>query len=265
MSYSVYKHTFPNEKVYIGITLQKPEYRWNHGFGYLGLKKNGEYMQPAIANAIQKYGWHNVVSKILYTNLTKEEAEQKEIELIAQYRSNEINFGYNIANGGSSNGVHSEETKRKISESISGDKNPFYGKRHSEETKKRLSENRKGDKHWGYGKPLSEELKNKLSEMKMGENNPNYGKRLSEETRKKMSEAQSGENNGMYGKHHSEETKKRLSKAKSKPVQCIETGIIYDSAKEASKKTGLNRASISQCCNGVRYKTVGGYHWEFVS
>lgn len=264
MSYSVYKHTFPNGKVYIGITLQKPEYRWNHGFGYLGLKKNGEYMQPAIANAIQKYGWENVTHEILFDGLTKEEAESKEIELISKYHSNEIQFGYNIANGGSSNGVHSEETKRKISESISGDKNPFYGKHHSEKTKKRLSEDRKGEKHWNYGKPLSEEFKCKLSKIRMGVNNPNYGKNPSEETRKKMSEAQSGENNGMYGKHHSEETLEKLRKAKSKPVRCVETKIIYESATEASKKTGLNRASINQCCNGVRYKTVGGYHWEFV-
>ena len=29
--YSVYKHTAPNGKVYIGITSRKPEYRWNNG------------------------------------------------------------------------------------------------------------------------------------------------------------------------------------------------------------------------------------------
>ena len=30
-SYTVYKHTSPSGKVYIGITCRKPEYRWNHG------------------------------------------------------------------------------------------------------------------------------------------------------------------------------------------------------------------------------------------
>lgn len=33
-SYTVYKHTSPSGKVYIGITCRKPEYRWNHGKGY---------------------------------------------------------------------------------------------------------------------------------------------------------------------------------------------------------------------------------------
>ena len=37
-----------------------------------------------------------------------------------------------------------EEAKQKISNSLKGDKNPFYGRHHSEETKKKLSESRKG-------------------------------------------------------------------------------------------------------------------------
>ena len=51
---------------------------------------------------------------------------------------------------------------------------------------------------------------------------------------------------------------------KSKPVRCIETGIIYPSCIEAERQTGIHNASISHCCNG-RYKTAGGYHWEFVN
>ena len=35
--YYVYKHTFPNNKVYIGITKQKPIRRWKNGTNY---KKN---------------------------------------------------------------------------------------------------------------------------------------------------------------------------------------------------------------------------------
>lgn len=36
--YTVYKHTTPSGKVYIGITKQKPWQRWNNGNGY----KNNE-------------------------------------------------------------------------------------------------------------------------------------------------------------------------------------------------------------------------------
>ena len=49
----------------------------------------------------------------------------------------------------------------------------------------------------------------------------------------------------------------------SKPVRCIETGIVYCSQTEAAKETGINITCISQVCNG-KYKTAGGYHWEFV-
>ena len=30
-NYYVYKHTFPNNKVYIGITQQEPQKRWKNG------------------------------------------------------------------------------------------------------------------------------------------------------------------------------------------------------------------------------------------
>ena len=59
----------------------------------------------------KKYGWKNIKHEILFKNLNKEEAEQKEIELIAKYKSNQIEFGYNIANGGSH--VVSNETKKR--------------------------------------------------------------------------------------------------------------------------------------------------------
>lgn len=47
-NYKVYMHRFPNGKVYIGITCQKPEYRWNKGKHYR--------KQSLIFNAIMKYG-----------------------------------------------------------------------------------------------------------------------------------------------------------------------------------------------------------------
>ena len=53
-------------------------------------------------------------------------------------------------------------------------------------------------------------------------------------------------------------------KKASKPVKCIETGIIYSSTHEAGRKTGINHGNISNCCRG-RCKTVSGYHWQYVS
>lgn len=50
-------------------------------------------------------------------------------------------------------------------------------------------------------------------------------------------------------------------------IRCIETGIIYDNAKEAAKGIGLQRptanTNIILCCTGNQQKAFG-YHWEYV-
>lgn len=93
-NFKVYMHTSPNGKRYIGITCQRPAKRWGgNGYGYVG----NEYFW----RAIQKYGWDNFKHEILFENLTQQEAEQKEIELIAYYDSTDPNKGYNITAGGS--------------------------------------------------------------------------------------------------------------------------------------------------------------------
>lgn len=219
MSYSVYKHTFPNEKVYIGITSMKPEKRWNYGHGY-------DRNQPLMKNAIQKYGWDNIFHEILFDGLTKEEAEQKEIELIEFYNSSNRKFGYNVQLGGNSNGKLSEETKRKIGDSNKGEKSYWYN-------------------HEGYwnGKHHSEETKEKIKEFMNSNRNPNYGKQCSEEIKRKISESQ-------------------ILK-RGKPVRCIETEIVYRSLKDANRQTSIDRKSIGLCCNG-KQKTAGGCHWEYI-
>ena len=105
-NYKVYKHIFPNGKVYIGITRMKVSDRWKRGKCYIP--------QPLMFRAICKYGWENIKHEILYDGLTKEEACKKEIELIAYYKSNQKEFGYNISPGGF---THCEESKKKMCKS----------------------------------------------------------------------------------------------------------------------------------------------------
>lgn len=115
-NFKVYMHkNKTNGKVYIGITGQKLEDRWREGKGYKGCR--------AFSSAIKKYGWDNFEHILLLDNLTKEEAEEKEIELIKKYKSNKKGYGYNISNGGSTIGSHSEETKKILSEKAKGRKN----------------------------------------------------------------------------------------------------------------------------------------------
>jgi len=94
--YYVYCHINKyNDKKYIGITCQKPEHRWGkNGNGYKG--------QSYFWNAIQKYGWDNFEHEIIFKNLTKNNACNKEIELISKYNTANRNFGYNRSSGGES-------------------------------------------------------------------------------------------------------------------------------------------------------------------
>ena len=88
--YSVYCHTFPNGKKYIGITKMDVKKRWDNGFGYSS--------QPKIARAIAKFGWDNIKHEILAVGLTKELANQLEQYYIAKYDS--FVNGYNSTIGG---------------------------------------------------------------------------------------------------------------------------------------------------------------------
>ena len=131
--YCVYKHTTPDGRVYIGITNQEPEKRWGGGWGY---------EKQQFFSIILKYGWDNITHEILYSNLSKKEAELLEIELIDHYKSRDINYGFNISHGGNLTQLGkklSEETKQKISKANKG-------RKHSDEVRKRLSESHKGKK-----------------------------------------------------------------------------------------------------------------------
>ncbi|MBQ9791874.1 MAG: hypothetical protein IJW28_04750, partial [Clostridia bacterium] len=48
-----------------------------------------------------------------------------------------------------------------------------------------------------------------------------------------------------------------------KKCLCVETGVIYNSYKEASLDLNINQSALSNCCRGVT-KTAGGYHWKYV-
>ena len=49
-----------------------------------------------------------------------------------------------------------------------------------------------------------------------------------------------------------------------KPVKCLDTGVVYQSEKEAEQLTGINAKYISRVCSGVR-KSCMGTHWSFVN
>ena len=218
-NYCVYCHTNKiNEKKYIGITSQKPERRWNNGEGY----RNNEYFY----RAIKKYGWHNFMHEILYTNLSRDEAEKLEVNLIAEYETRFNNKGYNIESGGN--------TKKDI---------PL-------ETRKKISERLKGHE-------CSDETKRKISLSKRGKPSPNKGRKMSEEFIEKNRLSHIGQKAWNKGKRWTDEEKAKFG---GKAVMCIENGKIYRSAHEAGRDLNVNFSSIRKCVKG-KTKTAGGYHW----
>lgn len=88
---TLYRHTTPSGKVYIGITNQNPEYRWNHGKGYMNC--NGPFKSSII-----KYGWDNIKHEILITNLTRTQAINWERRLIKHYKK--LGISLNTTDGG---------------------------------------------------------------------------------------------------------------------------------------------------------------------
>lgn len=93
------------------------------------------------------------------------------------------------------------------------------------------------------------------------------GRTHTEQAKKKMSEGHKGKPSWNKGRAWTESEKKKLQIAQTgnKPVRCIETGVTYYSAREASRETGISRCSIKDCCNGRTHcKSAGGFHWEFI-
>lgn len=82
--------------------------------------------------------------------------------------------------------------------------------KHSEETRKKMSDSRKGEKCYWYGKHRDTTTKEKLSiackGKTSGKNNGMYGKHHSDEAKEKL-------RNANLGKKHSDETKKKISES----------------------------------------------------
>lgn len=162
--YTVYVHTSPSNKKYVGMTSTSLEKRWQSGKGY---------RTQVFYRAIQKYGWDNIEHEVVQDGLTKSEAEELERALIKEYKSNNPHYGYNVADGGHHAGMHSEATRKKFSERMKGS-TLNRGRVHTELARKHMSEaQRKVDHH------LTEEQKRHLSEI-------NKGRTYSEESIEKM-------------------------------------------------------------------------------
>ena len=160
-----------DNKVYIGqsINLKK---RINE---HKSLLKRNKHTNYHLQNSFNKYGEKNFIFDFLEIldekDYTKERLDFLEIKYIEKFHSNKRYNGFNIENGGNSVGKLGEETRKKLSIALKGNKNnanAWTGKHHTTETKKLLSRKLKGKpSHW-KGKKQSKEQIEKTVQRNLG-------------------------------------------------------------------------------------------------
>ena len=188
----------------------------------------------AITMAYKKYGKEAFEYEKICTGITSRNTlNYLEKFWIATHNSIAPN-GYNIEAGGTDKGIVAESTKqklrehnlgkvipidvrKKISESLKGNKNPFYGKTHSPEAMAKIMA-----ANIGKIVIISEETKEKIRQSKIGNKNPMYGKQITEEHRAKL-KANSAKNKPWLGKKFSDEHKAHLTVEKICP-HCYKIG-----------------------------------------
>lgn len=195
-------HISPSNKVYIGITSQKPEARWCQGEGY--------NKQVLFYRAIKKYGWNNFIHIVLADELSKDFACELEKFYIDIYKSNDKEYGYNLTLGGEgANGY------RLTPEQIENHRRNSLGRKHSQSTKDYLSQINKG-------RVVSAETREKMRQAHLGKTSYWKGKKLPVEVRIKLSEAHKGKP-GYHNTPHTEETKKKISEKSKGRIVSPET------------------------------------------
>jgi len=144
-----------NNKIYIGQTVKSLKLRWKQHC-------NGNRHSLALSNAIKKYGIDGFNIEIVDFAENLEELNKKEEEYINKFNSLAPN-GYNLMTGGI-RPKFSEESKKRMGRK--GSRHPLYGKKHSEESKKKISESHKGKK-------LTKDHKLNISNSRVGKPNHN--------------------------------------------------------------------------------------------
>lgn len=197
-----------NGNCYVGSALNLRR-RWSQHL--TRLRHNGHCNQH-LQRAFDKYGENAFAFSVL-------QAVEDRGQLIAreQHFIDIVQPEYNIAPvAGSALGRPcSPETRRKLSEALSGERHPNYGRAFSEAHCRNLAEAQKGRPCTAEmrkkisdslkGQAFSEERRAKISEALRGERNPNYGKCLTEEHRRNISIAQKARWRRVRAEHQDDE------------------------------------------------------------
>ena len=213
----VYSIKSPSNKRYIGITKRNPKKRFRE---HIRHSMNGVYRRK-FYKAIRHYGEENMKMDILEEVTSTDEygLMEKLFELENKYIIKFDTFfnGYNGTLGG-------EGTV-----GLSGELNPFFGKKHGIDTLERLSKLAKQRKH-------------------------------SDETKRKISESSKG-------RKHSKESIKLMKEQKAKEVGrsviCLDTKETFRTITDCSNRFNIARSDIRKVCEGKRI-TAHGMKFRFL-
>lgn len=298
-----------NGKKYIGQSSNLEKRKAIHFCSLDGNYHANRHLQ----NSYNKYGKENFEFKILeYCECKKDTLTSRE-QFFVDLHSPDMLYNIRTECVDSNLGTHhsekakrkisagnkgklvSLETRKKISNKMSGKNSHMYGKKRSEETKRKISKAH-------TGKVLSEAQKKKISDNMpdmSGKNNPFYGEHHSKKTKELLSKKMTGRRHtketrkkmsaSHLGKHHSQETSDKISRAncgrifsedhkrmlsenhadflgekngnsKLTKVRVFEILDLYYNKNEKvvsiAKKYGVNRSTIYSVCHGKTWKHV---------
>lgn len=212
-----------SSKVYIGQSDKETE-RWRQ---HKYFAKYPEKTRQYIHRAMNKYGIDNFIYEVIATCRTDGDADETEKLLIQQYDSQNQDYGYNIAPGGSA----------AWNRGLPPEQQPMYGKTQSDYQKQRMSE-----VHTGKIAPHSREWKDNMSKIMKGRKNTWFSKMV--ETRKAngsfiISEEEKNRlRTLMVGRTLSDETKSKISssmkgkESKIKGEKCARAKLTWDIVKQ---------------------------------
>lgn len=256
----IYKIENIEGQVYIGQSLDVRERSLNYSNMQSKLKR-----QRKVYESILKYGWKNHTFEVIET-CSKEELNCRERYWQDFYDVlGDKGLNLTLQNCGDQKLVLSEATLEKLREASTGRiaseetrgkiSQAHSGKIVSEETKQKMSKSKKelfklkGNPNLDRtGRPHTDETKQKLREI-------NLGRVFSEDHKRKLKENSNprrGEDSFWYGKELPQEIKDKISDKISKTVVCLQTGIFYKSAKEASKYCDIPYSTLKGYLNGSR-------------
>lgn len=213
-------NTLDGGKGYVGKTVKTLAKRRKEHECALGRRKGGYFR-----NAIYKYGKEAFVWEVVYESNDENELFEAEKVFIEQLGTKYPN-GYNLTEGGQGtyDYRHSEETRRKISESS-------RGKPQSEESNLKRSQTMRGKtKPPGFGE--------KLRKARTGTHQTEESKRRNRESNLGK---HSGADNGMYGRRQSEESNRKNRESNLRRYEGIPTNRAL---RELQRKIDALEASI---------------------